>query len=101
MAWIAGPPMFSREITRTRRTAVTSRSGGELVRAQAVLQVLDRPAQPLAQVDARRVAEVAARGGQVGQRVAHVAGARRRVEGLDVAVDELAQHADELVERHA
>src|SRR3954465_12236037 len=91
MAWIAAPPMFSREMIRARRTGVTSRRHGELTGAQAVPEVLDGSAEPLAQLDGRLVAEVLPRARQVGEGVPDVAGPRWGVDRLEVAVDELAQ----------
>src|SRR5215218_713010 len=98
IAWIAGPPMFSREMIRARRTGVTSRRRGELTGAQAVPEVLDGSAEPLAQLHGRLVAEVLPRPREVGERMPDVAHPRRGIDRLEVAVDELAQLGKELLE---
>src|SRR4051794_18426044 len=90
--------MLSREMTRARRTGVTSRRRGELTGAQAVPEVLDGSAEALAQLHGRLVAELLPRPCEVGEGVPDVARPGRGVDRLEVAVDELAQLGKELVE---
>src|SRR5919198_1543411 len=99
IAWIAGPPMFSREMIRTRRIGVTLGRGRQLAGAHALAEMLDGAAQPVAQPDHWLVTQLLARAGQVGQGVAHVAGAGRSVDRANVDVDESAQLSEELIER--
>src|SRR5687768_4494341 len=61
----------------------------------------DGALEPLAQVDARPVADELERALHVGERVAHVAGPRGLQLRLDLVADDLADHGAQPRDRHA
>src|SRR5947209_4907316 len=65
-----------------------------------VAEVLERALEPFAQADGRLVPELRARLGQVGERVPDVARTGRCVDRLDVRAKQVAQLANQPVERH-
>src|SRR3954469_19042993 len=86
---------------RNARSPMSARRRDLLRRHPLRLVVVDRPLQALAQADLRLIAERLLRPRAVGPRVRDVAGAGRRILGLDVRAQQIAQLVEKLVEGRA